>query len=53
MMLGGLLMIFLLVVGFPLAFMATGAVLSAILGQSLWHDGEDRHPGSDLVDLNR
>jgi len=28
-------------------------VLAAILGQSLWRDGESRHPGSELMELNR
>ena len=52
-MFGALIMVFVLVVGFPVVFLATGAVLAAILGQSLWRDGEDRHHGSELVDLNR
>ena len=46
------MMVFVLVVGFPVVVMATGAVLAAILGQSLWRDGEDRHCGSELVGLN-
>jgi hypothetical protein len=50
---GALIMVFVLVIGFPLTVMASGAVLAVILGQSLWRDGEERHPGSELVGLNR
>jgi len=52
-MLGGLIMVFVLVVGLPVTFLVTGTVLSVILGQALWRDGEDRHRGSELVSLNR
>ncbi len=52
-MLGGLIMVLVLVVALPVTFLVTGAVLSVILGQSLWRDGEDRHRGSELVLLNR
>jgi len=51
--LGGATMVLVLVVGLPLVFMATGAVLAAVLGQSLWRDGEVRHRGGELVDVNR
>jgi hypothetical protein len=50
---GAFIMVFVLVIGFPLTVMASGSVLAVILGQSLWRDGEDRHPGSELVELNR
>jgi hypothetical protein len=46
-------MVLVLVVGLPLVFMATGAVLAAVLGQSLWSDGEARHRGGEPVDVNR
>lgn len=52
-MLGPLIMVFVLVAGLPVAFLASGTVLSVILGQTLWRDGEDRHRGSELVALNR
>ncbi|MGI8754743.1 MAG: hypothetical protein ACR2MB_02570 [Acidimicrobiales bacterium] len=52
-MLGPLIMVLVLVVGLPVAFLATGTVLSVVLGQTLWRDGEDRHRGSELVSLNR
>lgn len=50
---GAFIMVFVLVVGFPVTVMACGAVLAVLLGQSLWHDGEDRYRGSELVELNR
>lgn len=50
---GAFIMVFLLVVGFPVTVMASGAVLAVLLGQSLWQDGEDRYRGSELVELNR
>lgn len=52
-MTGALMMVFVLVIGFPLTVMASGVVLAVILGQSLWRDGEDRHSGSELMELNR
>ena len=52
-MLGPFIMIFVLVVGLPVAFLLSGTVLSVILGQTLWRDGEDRHRGSEMVSLNR
>ena len=50
---GALIMVFVLVIGFPLTVMASGAVLAVILGQSLWRDSEARHAGSELVELSR
>ncbi len=47
-MLGGLIMVLVRV-----TFLGTGTVLSVILGQTLWRDGEDRHRGRELVSLNR
>lgn len=52
-MLGAFIMVLVLVVGLPVTFLVTGTVLSIILGQTLWRDGEDRHRGSELVSLNR
>lgn len=36
----------------PVAVLMSGAVASAILGQTLVRDAEDRNAGSELVDLN-
>lgn len=52
-MAGALIMVLVLVVGFPVTVMVSGAALAVILGQSLWRDGEDRHRGSEMVKLNR
>lgn len=50
-MLGALIMVLVLVIGLPGTFMAGGAVLAVVLGQSLWRSGEtgDR----ELLELNR
>ena len=37
---------------FPVLVMLSGGIASAILGQSLEVDAEQRHAGSELVDLN-
>lgn len=35
----------------PVAVMMSGAVAAGLLGQFLWKDGEIRHEGSELLDL--
>ena len=50
---GPVLMVIILVVGLPVAFMASGALVSVVLGQTLWRDGEKRFPGDERVELNR
>ena len=52
-MLGAVIMVLVLTVALPVTFMITGAVLSMVLGWSLWSDGESRAAGSELVQLNR
>lgn len=52
-MTGPALMVFILVVGFPLVFMVSGALVAVILGHVLWRDGEKRFPGDGRVELNR
>lgn len=52
-MTGPVLMVVILVVGFPLLFMVSGALVSVILGHVLWRDGEKRFAGDERVDLNR
>lgn len=51
-MLGPVLMIVILVVALPVAFMVTGAVLSVLLGHSLTKEGEYLNEGSELIELN-
>jgi hypothetical protein len=38
---------------FPIGVLMSGAVGAAILGSKLTKDAEDRHQGSELIDLNR
>ena len=52
-MLGAVIMALVLTVVLPVTFMLIGAVLSMLLGWSLWRDGEERAGDSELVDLNR
>lgn len=51
-MVGALLMVVILVVALPVAFIVTGGVLSVILGHSLTREGEYLNEGSELIDLN-
>lgn len=50
---GPVLMVFALVIGFPVVFMASGALVSIVLGHVLWRDGEKRFPRDERVELNR
>ena len=52
-MLGALIMVFVLLVVLPVAFLMGGAVLAAIFGQSLTVAKERDHEGSELVELNQ
>lgn len=51
-MLGAVIIVVALLVVLPVAFIATGGVLSVVLGHSLRKEGEYRHEGSELLDLN-
>lgn len=37
---------------FPVIVGLGSALLAAVLGHTLWKDGEARHEGSELIDLN-
>lgn len=37
---------------FPVIVGLGSTVIAALLGHTLWHDGEARHEGSELLDLN-
>ena len=52
-MIGAIAIVVFLLVLFPVALLMSGAGLSAILGFFLQKDGEERHEGSELIDLNR
>jgi hypothetical protein len=36
----------------PVVVCMSGAVVAAVLGQSLWSDGDARYEGSELIELN-
>ena len=40
---GGVIMAFVLVIGFPITFMVTGLMVASVLGQRLCLDGENRY----------
>ena len=37
---------------FPVVVLIGCSILAAVLGQLLWKDGQTRHEGSELVELN-
>lgn len=51
-MLGAVIIIFVVLL-IPVIVLMSGAVASAVLGTVLTKDAEDRHSGSELIDLNR
>lgn len=51
-MLGAAIIIVVLLL-LPVVVLMSGAVGAAILGGALTKDAEDRHEGSELIDLNR
>jgi hypothetical protein len=50
---GAIAIVLFLLVLFPVAFLMSGALASGLLGFFLQNDAEDRHEGSELIDLNR
>jgi len=50
---GAIAIVVFLLILFPVGLLMSGAVASAILGFFLQKDGEERHEGSELVELNR
>jgi hypothetical protein len=51
-MLGAIILAVAFVVGVPVLLMSLGG-LAALLGTLLTGDAEDRHAGSELIELNR
>jgi hypothetical protein len=49
---GPILIVVIVVLVLPPAFLIAGLVFSAILGWVLTDDAEQRHEGSELIDLN-
>ena len=52
-MVGAVVMVVIIVVVVPMAVLMAGAVGSAVLGWFLKDDADERHAGSELVELNR
>ena len=51
-MLGPILLIVFMVAIFPVGFFLTGAALSGVWGSLFSKDADERHVGSELVELN-
>ena len=51
-MLGAVIIVIVLLVVLPVGFLVGGAVVAAIMGESLHRDGLARYADSELVDLN-
>ncbi len=52
-MIGAVLMVLALLVVIPVGVLTAGAVAAAVIGTTLKDDAEQRHEGSELLDLNR
>ena len=52
-MLGVAIIVFVLVVGIPVAVLMSTALIALALGWALKGDAEERHAGSELIALNR
>jgi hypothetical protein len=50
---GAIAIVVFLLILFPVGLLMSGAVASAIMGHFAQKDGEERHAGSELIDLNR
>lgn len=50
-MAGAIILVVVLVL-FPVLVGLGSVLLAAVLGHVLWKDGEARHEGSELIDLN-
>jgi len=51
-MLGAIILTVIIIVAIPVSVMMTGGIVAAILGWSLKEDGEQRHEGSELIDIS-
>ena len=51
-MLGAVIIVIVVVVALPVAYLMTGGVLSAVMGWALKSNAEDTHPDSELTELN-
>jgi hypothetical protein len=51
-MTGALVLVFVIVVVLPVAFLMGGGVLGALLGWTLYKEAETRNADSELIDCN-
>jgi hypothetical protein len=52
-MAGAVVLVLVLVIGFPVAFLGGAAVLTGLFGWVLRSNADAEHEGSELIDLNR
>jgi hypothetical protein len=50
-MLGAIILAVLIVLAFPVAFLMSTAIGALLIGQAATVDAENRHEGSELIDL--
>jgi hypothetical protein len=50
-MLGAVIVAVVIVVAIPVGLMMSGAVASGVIGWALKQDADERHEGSELIDL--
>lgn len=48
----GAIVLIIVLLAFPVIVGLSTVAIAAVLGHLLWKDGEVRHEGSELVDLN-
>lgn len=48
----GAIVLIVILLAFPVIVGLSTAAIAAVLGHLLWKDGEVRHEGSELLDLN-
>ena len=51
-MLGALIIAFVIVVVLPVTILMSGAVVAGLMGWAATDDAEQRHEGSELIDLS-
>ncbi len=52
-MLGALILAFVILVFIPVSICMTGGVVAGLLGWAAKKDAEERHEGSELIDLGK
>ena len=50
--LGAIILAVIIVIALPIGFMLGGAAAAALLGWTLKNEGEESHPGSELLETN-